>query len=206
MSDIICVTNRKLCCEDFRIRIEKIAKQKPSAIILREKDLSEGEYLNLAADIMDICRSYQIPCILHTFINAAMQLHAEHLHLPLHLLQNMQKSEQRHFTALGASCHSDADARDAAACGATYLIAGHIYDTDCKKGLAGRGIPFLQSICKQTELPVYAIGGISQKNVRDVMQAGASGFCIMSQLMQCDDVESVFYGIRKELANESYGS
>jgi thiamine-phosphate pyrophosphorylase len=41
MSDIVCITNRKLCKEEFLERIEEIAKAKPFGIILREKDLSD---------------------------------------------------------------------------------------------------------------------------------------------------------------------
>ena len=48
MSDILCVTNRKLCREEFFTRIEKIAVAKPAGIILREKDLGEKEYMQLA--------------------------------------------------------------------------------------------------------------------------------------------------------------
>ena len=44
MSDILCVTNRALCKEDFLQRVEKIAANHPKGIILREKDLSEEEY------------------------------------------------------------------------------------------------------------------------------------------------------------------
>lgn len=44
MSDILCVTKRSLCKEDFLVRIEKIAKTEAAGIILREKDLSKEEY------------------------------------------------------------------------------------------------------------------------------------------------------------------
>ena len=52
MSDILCVTNRALCAEDFLLRVEKIAAARPGGIILREKDLSEGEYKALARQVM----------------------------------------------------------------------------------------------------------------------------------------------------------
>ena len=43
MSDILCITNRLLCKEDFLTRIEKIAGAHPAGIVLREKDLKEDE-------------------------------------------------------------------------------------------------------------------------------------------------------------------
>ena len=47
-SDILCITNRKLCKDDFLKRIQIIAAAQPKAIVLREKDLSEEAYTILA--------------------------------------------------------------------------------------------------------------------------------------------------------------
>ena len=68
--------------------------------------------------------------------------------------------------------------------GADFLIAGHIFPTDCKKGVAPRGLDFLNSVVKISTVPVYAIGGISRKNLSLVLQAGAKDGCIMSGFMQ----------------------
>ena len=64
---IIAVSNRKLCERPFTEQIERVCQIKPEAIILREKDLSEEEYIILAERIMEICKQYQVTCILHTF-------------------------------------------------------------------------------------------------------------------------------------------
>ena len=56
MSDILCVTKRSLCKEDFLVRIEKIAKTEAAGIILREKDLSKEEYQALAEKVLAICQ------------------------------------------------------------------------------------------------------------------------------------------------------
>ncbi len=44
--------------------------------------------------------------------------------------------------------------------GASYLTAGHIYATDCKRGLPPRGLGFLKEVCREVSIPVYGIGGI----------------------------------------------
>ena len=44
--------------------------------------------------------------------------------------------------------------------GATYVTAGHIFTTDCKKGLPPRGLDFLKNVCDAVTIPVYGIGGI----------------------------------------------
>lgn len=74
MSDILCVTNRSLCKEDFLVRIEKIAKTEAAGIILREKDLSEEEYQALAEKILTICQKQKMQCILHAHTNVARKL------------------------------------------------------------------------------------------------------------------------------------
>lgn len=192
MSDIICVTNRKLCVENFAERIEKIAAYHPAGIILREKDLQPEEYRELAKQAMDICIKYDTRCILHKFVDVAIELKADAIHLPLHILRGMSLAQKKHFKHLGASCHSVEDALEAEKLGCTYILAGHIFETDCKKGLPGRGISFLREVCNAVSIPVYGIGGISNDNIGEVRMAGASGACLMSSLMVCEDVSEFF--------------
>lgn len=182
-SDIICITNRKLCKENFLKRIETIASAHPKAIVLREKDLAEYEYNVLAEKIMHICKKHEVPCILHSFTKVAMKLNAKAIHMPLPLLRSMTEQEKQYFEIIGASCHSLEDAKEAERLGCTYITAGHIFLTDCKKGLPGRGLSFLQNICENISIPVYAIGGISNENIDAVRQTGAAGACIMSGFM-----------------------
>lgn len=188
MSDILCVTNRKLCQEDFLARIERIAACHPAEIILREKDMKLEDYKEMAAAVMEICEQHGVKCILHSFTDVAISLHADAIHLPLHLLREMSQEQKAHFTILGASCHSVEDALQAQALGCTYITAGHVFETDCKKGLPGRGLDFLQNVCTAVDIPVYGIGGIDADNIALVRNAGASGACLMSSLMATEDV------------------
>lgn len=187
MSDLICVTNRTLCKEPFLDRLEKIAEGKPGAILLREKDLPERDYIALAGQVMEICKRHQVPCILHSFVDAALQLHADSIHLPLPILRGMTEQQKGNFARIGTSCHSVSDAVEAQRLGCSYIIAGHIYATDCKKGVAPRGLDFLADVCGAVSLPVYGIGGISHQNYPCVIEAGAKGACVMSGLMSCEN-------------------
>jgi len=71
--------------------------------------------------------------------------------------------------------------------GAAYLIAGHIFQTDCKKEVPPRGLDFLKQVCESVSIPVFAIGGITQFNVNDALKAGTDGICVMSHLMTCEN-------------------
>ena len=89
-----------------------------------------------------------------------------------------------HIKRIGTSIHSVEDAIFAESHGADYITAGHIFTTDCKKGLPGRGIDWLKSICNAVSIPVYAIGGISDANVSMLSDCNISGYCMMSASMQ----------------------
>ena len=200
-SDIICVTNRHLCEGDYREKLVEIAKAHPAAIILREKDMSEEEYRELAGWFLPICREEGTKLFLHNFYRVAMELSSDGLHLPLPVLEEVMSelgSDQPELlldklgvSELGASCHSVEDARRAKNYGCTYILAGHIFDTDCKKGLPGRGLEFLRKVTKEVDLPVYAIGGIEPENIDEVRREGAAGACIMSSAMTVKSVDDL---------------
>ena len=181
----ICVTNRTLCRDDFLTRIDHIAKKGVAdAILLREKDLTEREYLELAEKVLLICKSHNRRCILHTYYKAAKELGCKEIHLPLPLLQKMrEEGEKEWFTTVGTSVHSLKQANLVMHLQADYMTAGHIFETDCKKGLPGRGLSFLSKVVCESEVPVYGIGGISADNAGQIMETGAAGVCIMSGFM-----------------------
>ena len=69
MSDLICITNRKLCSNNFLDQIEMIASAHPKAIVLREKDLSEKEYEQLARQVMQICQKHGTQSVSYTHLD-----------------------------------------------------------------------------------------------------------------------------------------
>ncbi|MCD8376981.1 MAG: thiamine phosphate synthase, partial [Oscillospiraceae bacterium] len=99
MSEILCVTSRALCRGPFPDRIEAIAAARPAGILLREKDLSEGEYRRLAGRVLEVCRRAGTPCILHSFVDVAAALNAPALHVPLPVLRGMSAGEKGRFQA-----------------------------------------------------------------------------------------------------------
>ena len=168
-------------------QIERIAASDIRAVILREKDLPEDVYEALARQVVSICESYKKECILHTYMDAALKLGVRKIHLPLAVLEKTAENfpeRLKEFEVLGSSVHSAGEAQRAYEMGATYITAGHVYATDCKKGLAPRGISFLKSVCAAVPIPVYGIGGINKDNIQEVLEAGAAAGCIMSGAMR----------------------
>ena len=179
MFKIICVTSMGMC-DDFLERIGELYKNGVT-VILREKDLSESEYEKLAQRVIEVCPDV----ILHSYTDVAKRLGIKKIHLPLHMMNESIKSD---FETVGVSVHSAQEAIMAEKMGADYVTAGHIFATDCKKGLAPRGLEFLKSVVDAVNIPVYGIGGISPDNIAEIKTAGADGGCIMSGFMRCDDV------------------
>lgn len=184
----IAVTNRKLCPGDFLQRVQQLAEGTTyQAILLREKDLNERQYEALAEKVLEITRRNKKKCILHSFSDVAERLGHPFLHLPLSVWEQMpaeKRKELRNYCKeLGTSVHSAEQLQKAVSFRADYVIAGHIYETECKKGMEPRGLDFLHDICGKSPIPVYAIGGITEEREESVIRQGAAGVCIMSGCM-----------------------
>nr|WP_122012767.1 thiamine phosphate synthase [Maliibacterium massiliense] len=198
MFEIVCVTSRRLCCEGFAARLVRLAQAGVTRIILREKDLTQQQYAALAARTEAALQGSGALLVLHGFADAALQAGAQALHLPLAALEARPQLRAQ-FATLGVSVHSLQEARRAAALGVDYLIAGHVFATDCKRGAPARGVEFLSEICRSVSVPVYGIGGITPANIARVRDAGASGACQMSSLMMCADASAYLEQLRAVL-------
>lgn len=191
LNDVIAVTNRKLSQRPFLEQIKRVCQLRPEAVILREKDLSETEYAKLAEEVYNITTSYDVRLIIHTYINVARELGINTVHMSLHNMREYRKEFIDNVNKInniktGCSIHSVEEAVEARNMGASYITAGHVYATDCKKGLAPRGLDFLKNVCDSVDIAVYAIGGINIDDGRrkEVKKYGAAGSCIMSGMMK----------------------
>ncbi|MGN0242870.1 MAG: thiamine phosphate synthase [Lachnospiraceae bacterium] len=182
MSKCIAVTNRTLCTGNYLHQIQKVVSMRPNALILREKGLQEDEYEALAAEVMKLCHLAEVPCYIHTHRSIAENLRCPNLHLSMKDFLNDPNSLQS-FDRISVSCHSLEEAKTAERLGATQIVLGTILETECKKGLPGKGIAFLREVCEQIRVPVFAIGGIKPDNIRQMLDAGAAGGCMMSWFM-----------------------
>lgn len=179
----IAVTNRKLCLQDYLEVIRTLAGKGLKTILLREKDLDERAYEQLAAECMEICRREGASLTLHGHLGAARKLHADRIHLPFSVFrENLGKMDE--FSHVSTSIHAVEEAVEAEQMGAEYVIAGHIFQTDCKQGVPPRGLSFLRETVQAVSIPVYAIGGITTLNIEEVLTAGAAGGCMMSGFMK----------------------
>lgn len=184
----IVITNRHLVQGDFLKQLEKVTKLHPHALILREKDLTDDAYESLAKKVFDLCKREDITFFLHTKIEIARKIGCQNIHLSIPVLKGLSETEKKDLTEdfceISISCHSMEDVEIAMAGGATQIILGTIFETECKKGVLGKGVEFVREICQKCPLPVYAIGGMNLQRLPLVIDAGAAGCCMMSGFMQ----------------------
>lgn len=178
---LYCITNRHLYDRPLPEALEPILQQRPAGLILREKDLTEGEYRDLARKVLALCRRYQVPCCLHTFVDVARELQPEGLHLPLAVLRGLSENDRKGLSEqIGASCHSLEDIREAAKLGATCCTFSPVYPSQCKPGVPPKGLALLHRVCQHSPIPVYALGGVTPERAQELAGAGAAGGVMMS--------------------------
>lgn len=184
----IVITNRHLVQGDFLKQLEKVTKLHLHALILREKDLTDDAYESLAKKVFDLCKREDITFFLHTKIEIARKIGCQNINLSIPVLKGLSETEKKalteDFCEISISCHSMEDVEIAMAGGATQIILGTIFETECKKGVLGKGVEFVREICQKCPLPVYAIGGMNLQRLPLVIDAGAAGCCMMSGFMQ----------------------
>jgi thiamine-phosphate pyrophosphorylase len=206
---IFIVTNRHLI-EKGNIYdvIEKCAANGADGVILREKDLAYDSLKKMAEGIKNITDKYNIPLIINGNIDVAKNVNAYGFHTGVYgfkrmspMSQVISKHEEKEglectFAAfrgreydskklvLGVSVHSSEEAIEAEKLGAQYLIAGHVFETECKPGLKARGIEFIQKVCESVKIPVIAIGGITPNNLNEVLNTKVFGVAVMSYGMK----------------------
>jgi thiamine-phosphate diphosphorylase len=189
MFEFYAITNHRLCPQEnasFLAQIKKIAASGVKAVVLREKDLSLKDYLDLARNVLELCAARKVKFIVHGLPQAALDLRCPYLHLPWTVfMENCQGL--KNIFSFGVSVHNMEEANLAIAHGASWLFGGHIYTTKSKDGLEGRGPEFLAELCKLSSVPVYGIGGINEHNISAIVKTGAAGACLMSSLMQSPD-------------------
>lgn len=197
--DIIAVSNRNQCSQDFFCCIHNAIKDGIKTLILREKDLGYAEYVALAKKVADFLSQYNIDNPVNLMLNIGRfaeknadekiikQFQADtnchNIHIPIRcILENERFNTIRQLTTgtLGMSVHTVEEAVFAQNLGADYITAGHIFETACKPGLKPRGLEFLKKVCESVNIPVYAIGGMTKENAHLAIHAGAKGICIMS--------------------------
>jgi thiamine-phosphate pyrophosphorylase len=189
---ILClVTDRTLCRSDFLPeKIEQAVAGGVKMVQLREKDLPASELLKLAEAIERKIAGRAL-LLINDRIDIALSVNADGVHLgesgmPVAIARRLLGPGK----LVGRSVHSLSGARAAEAEGASYLIAGTIYETRSKPGKLPEGTTLLQEITSAVRIPCLGIGGVTAQNVKALMETGAAGAAVVSGLLSSRNPES----------------
>ena len=81
--------------------------------------------------------------------------------------------------ALGASVHDVEEGRAAAAAGADWLVAGHVFETPSHPDAPQRGMAWVRTLVSVTTVPVIAIGGVRAEHAPALRAVGVHGVAVI---------------------------
>ena len=149
---------------------------------LREKTLSETEFLAEAGKIKCLCEEFGVPLVINDNVAIAQEIGAG-----VHLGQgDMELVKARQIlgseAVIGVSCKTVEQALEAEANGADYLGVGAVFPTSTKTDTRTIERATLVEICHAVRIPVVAIGGITLQNAHELVGTGIAGVAVISAL------------------------
>ena len=154
------------------------------AVQLREKDLEARDLLALADTLREATQRHGARLIVNDRADVALAASADgvqrtHSSLPVSALRGITPPG----FLVGASVHSEGEARDAAAQGADFIVFGPVYDTASKRRYGPpQGLAALEAVTHAVDRPVLAVGGLTPERVPEVLAAGAAGVAVIGAI------------------------
>lgn len=171
-------------------QVEAALKGGVTCIQLREKELSEKEFIEEAIAIRKICQFHQVPLIINDNVNVALHSGADGIHIGQ---TDMKIMDVRRILGenkiIGVSAHSVEEAMEAVRNGADYLGVGAVFSTSTKLDATALSYETLRNICHSVTIPVVAIGGIHKENILKLSGSGIDGVALVSAIFSARDIE-----------------
>ncbi len=170
---------------------ESALKGGVTCVQLREKELDADAFLEEAGQIAGLCHSYHVPFIINDNVEIALAVHADGVHVGQDDMTVSQVRERVGDTMMiGVSAHSVEEALQAQAGGADYLGVGAMFTTLTKTNVSATSRETLREICDAVDIPVVAIGGITEENMLQLAGTGVDGVALVSTIFAADDIEA----------------
>ena len=155
---------------------------------LRVKTMAPSDFFQLAQRARAATRARGCKLIVNDRVDIALACDADGVHLGQDDLPLAVGRQLMGTKIVGISTHDIEQAQEAELNGADYIGFGPMFGTTTKNtGYAARGIDMLRQIRAAVKLPIVAIGGINEQNVKQVWQAGADSAAIISDILGADD-------------------
>jgi len=196
------VAPARLAAGDLADLVPELAAAGVDLIQLREKEAEAGDVMRLADPVLDACREAGVPLIINDRPDIARALGADGVHVG----QNDLPIEfTRRFFGdgiVGLSTHSRGEVDRALARSdlIDYFAVGPCFETPTKPGRPAAGLELVRYTTEQhTTLPWFAIGGINESNLDEVIAAGATRVVVVRAITEAADPVSAVEVLKKRL-------
>ena len=168
---------------------------------LREKNACSRDFYRIALEVKEITDRYSVPLIINDRLDIALAVDAAGVHigqddLPARVAREVLSGRGK---ILGVSAATVAEALQAQADGADYIGAGSVFATGTKKDVRPLLREELIKIKQAVNIPVVAIGGINEGNVRLLQGTGIDGIAVVSAILGRDDAQKAARDLRGRL-------
>ena len=155
---------------------------------LREKQLDEEHFLQEAKDLKELCSEYHVPFVINDNVELAIEMDADGVHVGQ---EDMAAKKARALLGpdkiLGVSAHNPEEARKAQEDGADYLGCGAAFVTGTKLDAKPITAEMMKAVTESVEIPVVAIGGITEDNIPKLTGRGLAGAAVVSAIFAAED-------------------
>lgn len=196
------VTDRSwLGQETLYSQVEKALKGGATMIQLREKSLDQEVFLREARELKELCLRYRVPFLINDDVDTAARIQADGVHVGQN---DMETGDVRAALGpdkiIGVSAQTVEQALLAQERGADYLGVGAVFATGTKPDATAVPYETLKAICEAVDIPVVAIGGISQENVGLLAGSGICGAAVVSAVFAQPDIEAAVRSLKETVA------
>jgi len=145
------------------------------ALHLRSSRISGREFHELA--VLLAARQASTGCwlIVNDRVDIALAVGARGVQLASHSLHVPEALAAAPHLPVGASIHSIDEAIEVERAGASWCVAGTVFETPSHVGREPARLDFVAGVAKAVKIPVIAIGGITPEDVPALLDAGAHG-------------------------------
>lgn len=189
--NLYAITDRSWLKNTLEEDVEKAILGGATIIQLREKNISDDEYIKRAESIKSVCDKYNIPLIINDNVSVALKVKAAGVHVGQSdtSVSDARKILGRDFI-IGATAHNLEEARIAQSQGADYLGVGAAFGSSTKKDAKPlTSLENYKEITSNISIPVVAIGGINDSNMNLLTGSGIAGVAIISGIFSALDIE-----------------